>query len=262
MAEKKYYWIKLSKAFFESKEVKKLRRLAGGDTYVIIYLKLQILSLENGGKLYFDGLENSFAEELALIMDEDVNNIQLTLAFMQKCGLIEQRADDEFFMPEVLRNYGAESSAAIRMRKMRERNKVTAERNNVTPMLQNRYTDIDTDIDTELDYICSASAAGEPAAPDAKPEKKKASRFVKPTVEEVEAYCKERNNGIDAQHFFDYYEANGWKIGGKAAMKDWRAAVRTWERNSYGSGKQKDKERNTAYGSEIYEELKRYGGVF
>ena len=109
MAEKKYYWIKLSKAFFESKEVKKLRRLAGGDTYVIIYLKLQILSLENGGKLYFDGLENSFAEELALIMDEDVNNIQLTLAFMQKCGLIEQRADDEFFMPEVLRNYGGYS---------------------------------------------------------------------------------------------------------------------------------------------------------
>ena len=240
MAEKKYYWIKLSKAFFESKEVKKLRRLAGGDTYVIIYLKLQILSLENGGKLYFDGLENSFAEELALIMDEDVNNIQLTLAFMQKCGLIEQRADDEFFMPEVLQNFGVESSAAIRMRKMRERNKVTTERNNVTPMLHDRYTDIDKDIDIDIDidYICSASAAGEPAAPDAKPEKKKASRFVKPTVEEVEAYCKERNNGIDAQHFFDYYEANGWKIGGKAAMKDWRAAVRTWERNSYGSGRQ------------------------
>lgn len=59
--------------------------------------------------------------------------------------------------------------------------------------------------------------------------KKKA--FVKPTVEEVEAYCKERQNGIDANAFMDHYEGNGWKVGkGGLPMKDWQAVVRTWEK--------------------------------
>lgn len=54
-------------------------------------------------------------------------------------------------------------------------------------------------------------------------------RFQKPTVDEVRAYCIERNNGIDASHFVDYYDSIGWKIGSKP-MKDWRATIRTWER--------------------------------
>ena len=58
----------------------------------------------------------------------------------------------------------------------------------------------------------------------------KAKRFSPPSLEEVKAYCSERGNGIDAQHFIDYYTANGWKVG-KNPMKDWKATVRTWERN-------------------------------
>ena len=53
----------------------------------------------------------------------------------------------------------------------------------------------------------------------------------KPTVDEIQAYCDERLNGIDAQQFFDYYEARGWKHGTGKPMVDWKAAVRTWERN-------------------------------
>lgn len=76
------------------------------------------------------------------------------------------------------------------------------------------------------------------------PEKKQ-KKFVKPTVEEIGAYCKERNNRIDPQKFFDYYESNGWKVG-KNPMKDWKAAVRTWERNGYSdSGTKTDR----TYGS-------------
>lgn len=68
-------------------------------------------------------------------------------------------------------------------------------------------------------------------------------RFVKPTVDEIRAYCTERRNNVDAEYFYDYYESNGWKVGGRGAMKDWRAAVRTWEKNngkytSYGREKQ------------------------
>lgn len=62
---------------------------------------------------------------------------------------------------------------------------------------------------------------------------KRNNRFIPPTVKEVEDYCNERQNGIDAQSFIDYYEANGWKQGaGRKPIVDWRACVRTWERNS------------------------------
>ena len=53
----------------------------------------------------------------------------------------------------------------------------------------------------------------------------------RPTVDEIQAYCDERLNGIDTQQFFDYYEARGWKYGTGKPMVDWKAAVRTWERN-------------------------------
>ncbi|WP_295234972.1 hypothetical protein [Veillonella sp.] len=68
--------------------------------------------------------------------------------------------------------------------------------------------------------------------------KKMTSRFVKPTIDEVMDYCRQRNNQVDANRFVDYYESNGWLVG-KAKMKDWRAAVRTWERNSYGNDKRR-----------------------
>lgn len=58
-------------------------------------------------------------------------------------------------------------------------------------------------------------------------------RFVKPTLEEIETYCKERNNNVDAQRFFDFYESKGWKVGNQP-MKDWRACVRTWEKREGG----------------------------
>ena len=71
--------------------------------------------------------------------------------------------------------------------------------------------------------------SGESPKPAKKGVKKKA--FVKPTLEEVEAYCRERQNGINASDFMDHYEANGWKVGkGGLPMQDWKASVRTWEK--------------------------------
>jgi uncharacterized protein YdaU (DUF1376 family) len=61
--------------------------------------------------------------------------------------------------------------------------------------------------------------------------KSKSKRFIKPTLEEVQAYCKERGNNVDPQQFIDHYDSNGWRVG-RNPMKDWKAAVRTWERTS------------------------------
>ena len=74
------------------------------------------------------------------------------------------------------------------------------------------------------------------AATAAPPSPKRSKKFVKPTVEEVRSYCAERGNNVDPQQFIDHYESNGWKVG-RNSMKDWKAAVRTWEKNEYGSSK-------------------------
>ena len=70
---------------------------------------------------------------------------------------------------------------------------------------------------------------------DIKKEKIK-KKFKKPTVEEIQKYCNERKNNINAQHFYDYYQSNGWKVG-KNAMKDWQATIRTWEQRNKTSTK-------------------------
>lgn len=69
--------------------------------------------------------------------------------------------------------------------------------------------------------------------------REKPRRFVPPTVDEVAAYCAERKNGVDPEQFIAHYEANGWKVG-RSPMKDWRAAVITWEKNGqrFPTGKQ------------------------
>lgn len=75
------------------------------------------------------------------------------------------------------------------------------------------------------------------------------SGFVKPTLDEIKAYCKERKNRVDPERFLAYYESNGWKVG-RNAMKDWRAAVRNWERNSFDSG-QKPKRDTSAHWDDL-----------
>lgn len=77
--------------------------------------------------------------------------------------------------------------------------------------------------------------------------------FIKPTVEEVTAYCKERNNTIDPETFIDFYESKGWMIG-KNKMKDWKAGVRTWERSRTSS---KDAPKNVLHTPEMNDRIKR-----
>ena len=79
MAEnRRYYWLKLKEDFFIDKRIKKLRRISGGDTYTIIYLKLLLLSLKDSGKLYYDGVETDFIKELALTIDETEDDVMVT----------------------------------------------------------------------------------------------------------------------------------------------------------------------------------------
>lgn len=120
---KRYYWLKLKDDFFSSKEIKKLRKIAGGDTYTIIYLKLMLLSLKDDGKIFYEGIEDSFAEEIALDIDEDVDNVKVTISFLMSKGLMEEINQSEVNMTMVKELTGSEGESARRMRQLRTRSK-------------------------------------------------------------------------------------------------------------------------------------------
>lgn len=79
------------------------------------------------------------------------------------------------------------------------------------------------------------------------------TRFVAPTLDDVSAYCSERGNGVDPQQFIDFYTSKGWKVGDQP-MKDWKAAVRTWERRD---GRQTAKEQPKSFAQMWREEMER-----
>ena len=145
---KKYYWLKLKDDFFGLKEIRKLRKIAGGDTYTIIYLKLQLLSLKNEGKLFFDNVEDSFIEEMALMIDEEVENVKITIMFLQKYGLIEEVTETEFLLPKMLENIGTETQCAERVRKHRANKKMLLGNTPVT--ISNTEIEIDKEINKEI----------------------------------------------------------------------------------------------------------------
>lgn len=153
---KQYYWLKLKDDFFRQKEIKKLRKIAGGDTYTIIYLKMLLLAIKEENKLYFEGVEDEFADELALELDEDEENVAMTLAFLNKHNLIEIVNDEEFFLPQAEEMTGSESESAARVRRHREKKKMLQSNGkalqcntDVTPSNKNVTTEKEIELDKE-----------------------------------------------------------------------------------------------------------------
>ena len=83
------------------------------------------------------------------------------------------------------------------------------------------------------------------------------TRFIPPTEEEIAAYCHERQNDVDARRFFDYYTANGWTQGRGKPIRDWRAAVRTWERGDSHAGQDHSGDGRSAANYDIIEGITR-----
>ena len=162
---KRYYWLKFQRDFFSSKRIKKLRKLAGGDTYTIIYLKMQLFSIPTDGVLTYTGLEESFAKELALDLDEEPENVEITLQYLLSCGLMETSDSKEFFMPYVAQNIGSEGDSAERVRNHRERLKALQCNDDVTQVKRlcnvEKEREIEEDIEKNTlskDKVCSADA--------------------------------------------------------------------------------------------------------
>ena len=147
---KRYYWIQLAQDFFKSKEMKLLRKIAGGDTHTIIYLKMMLISLEDGGHIYYDGLADNLAEEIALVIDENVEDIKITLIFLESKGLLTRKNDRDYFLEQVPEMVGSETASTRRSRKHRELRGLHC---NTIATTCNGDIDIekDIDIDTEIE---------------------------------------------------------------------------------------------------------------
>ena len=156
---KRYYWLKLPEDFFRQKPIKKLRRIAGGDTYTIIYLKMLLVSLKNEGKLFFDGVEENFTEEIALELDEEEENVKVTVQFLMAQGLLQLIDESEYELTECSRMVGSESASAERMRRLRDK-KTSQCDIGVTQQLH--LSDVEIDKEIENKYICSEVNSGQP----------------------------------------------------------------------------------------------------
>ena len=146
LKNKRYFWIQLAQDFFKSKEMKLLRKIAGGDTHTIIYLKMMLISLEDGGHIYYDGLADNLAEEIALVIDENVEDIKITLIFLESKGLLTRNSDRDYFLEQVPEMVGSETASTRRSRKHRELQKLHC---NTIATTCNGDIDIEKDIDTD-----------------------------------------------------------------------------------------------------------------
>lgn len=155
MAEpKRYFWLKLHKDFFQRKEIKRLRKIAGGDTYTIIYLKMLLRSIMSEGKLYFDGLEENFCSELALDLDESEENVQITVTYLLNSGLLEMRSEDEYYLPDTKNSTGCETAAAARVRRHRDKKKALQCNTDVTQVKHfcNGEKEIEKELYKEIEH--------------------------------------------------------------------------------------------------------------
>lgn len=139
---KKYYWLKFKIDFFSDIRLLKLRSIAGGDTYIVIFLKLMLLSVKNEGIVIYEGVFPTLAEELSYSLREDAKNIQVVLDFSISHGMIEEN-QKSFLIPYAAENIGSETASAERVRKHRENAKVLH--------CNSQETKCNTEIEIEID---------------------------------------------------------------------------------------------------------------
>ena len=126
--KKRYYWLKLNEGFFDQPVIKKLRKIAGGDTYTCIYLKMMLMSVKTEGVLIYEGLEETLEKELALKLDEDETNIKVVISYLFSHHLMieESKKNRSYLMSEVPKMTGKEGDSAERVRAHRERKNALA----------------------------------------------------------------------------------------------------------------------------------------
>ena len=252
---KKYYYLRLKDNFFDSDELKILESMKDGYLYSNILLKLYLRSLKNDGKLVVNERIPYNSEMLASVTGHQVGTIKQALSMFKELGLIEVLENGAIYMLDIQNFIGKGSTEADRQRvydrrisEERKQNKLTQSRN-LEEIFEKSTPEIEIELEKEIEKEIDSSASTTT----------KRKRFEKPTLSQITQYCLERNNNVNAEQFYDYYESNGWKVG-KNAMKDWKSCVRTWERNGYDKPIKKKNNKQDAL-NDMRDLMNEYGGV-
>lgn len=244
MAEKKYYWLKLKRDFFKRHDIRIIEAMPNGKDYILFYLKLLLESVDHEGALRFSETIPYNEEMLSVVTNTNVDIVRSAMKLFAELGMVEVLDDCTIYMNEVDRMIGSavDNDNANRQRRFREKQKALAlpERYDcVTKNNESKSIEIELEIEKELES-----------------KKKRSTRFTPPTLEDVKAYCLERNKGVDPERWYNHYTANGWMVG-KNKMKDWKAAVRTWE--SREQKKTTGFQTSNPFAEMLEEELNKYG---
>lgn len=221
-------WIKLQTNIFDNRKIRQIEHLPDGDSLIVIWLKILVLAgaTNDNGNIYFTPEIPYTDQLLATEFNRPLSTVQFALQTFERFGMIE-------IINEIIHVSNWERYQNVEgMEKVREQT-----RQRVAAFRERKALECNVTSNVTVTQ-CNATDKEEEKEIEKESDKKK--RFAAPTVEEVRAYCQERGNAVDAQRFVDYYGANGWKVG-KNPMKDWKAAVRTWENNGYDTPKKSPK---------------------
>ena len=237
MAEKKYYWLKLKRDFFKRHDIRIVEEMPNGKDYILFYLKMLVESVDHNGGLRFNETIPYNDEMLSTITSTNIDIVRAAMQVFTQLGMIEVLDNGTIYMTEVQKMIGsaAGNDNAIRQQRFRDKKKaentgalpesVTKNNASVTQAVTNNNESKRIEIDKEIDKEI-----------EDKENIQKKTRFVAPSVDEVQAYCDERHNGIDARKFVEYYEAGGWKDAKGKPVKNWKQKIITWE--NHGNNRQ------------------------
>lgn len=251
-------WIKIVTDIFDDEKILLIESMPDCDSIIVIWFKLLCLAgKQNNGGVFMLNERIPYTDEMfATIFRRPVNTVRLALKTFEQYGMIEI-INNTVTIPNWEKHQSLDALENKRkyqrelMRKRRQEKiecKTNCDANSDTNCDANSKANVscldkERDIERDIDNIYG----------DESP-KKQTKRFVPPSVDEVRAYCQERGNNVDPEKFVDYYTSNGWRVG-KNPMKDWRAAVRTWERhgwNGYGYGGEKQKPVSDPYANSSF----------
>jgi predicted phage replisome organizer len=193
--------------------------MPNGKDYVLFYLKLMVESIDHDGYLRFSETIPYNEEMLAAITNTNIDIVRSATKLLHQLGMIEVLSDQTIYLTEVKALMGSQTAGAER-RQIQRQNQLERLQGGQKGDICHPEKEIELDIKRKVQKRESD---------DCRLATHTTKRFVKPTLEEVQNYCKERNNRVNAQRFIDYYESKGWTVGKNSPMKDWKACVRTWE---------------------------------
>jgi len=218
--EKRYYWLKLKIDFFKRHDIKIIESMPNGKDYVLFYLKLLLESVNHNGELRFSETIPYDENMLSIITNTNIDVVRSAMKIFTQLNMMEVLDDRTIYLEEAEKMLGCEAWSTGRSRKSRESKKHLTNSLQCNADATKCNEEIEREIDIEIEKELEIDVA--------RLDKPKRNKFCKPSVAEIKEYCDERRNNINAEHFYDWNESKGWKVGNQG-MKDWKAAVRTWE---------------------------------